>query len=141
MNSPKFLTGTLVGGLALFLLGYLFYGLALAGFFTQHSVAPTGTMRPMTEIVWWALILGNIFWGAFLTYLFLKLGVSSFSNGAKTAAGFSFFVAMSSALIRYSTEMNLDKTGTLADAAVSIVMSIIAGGIIGAVLGAGKKKA
>ena len=72
MNSPKFLTGTLVGGLALFLLGYLFYGLALASFFTQHSVAPAGSMRSMNDIVWWALILGNIFWGGLLTYVLLK---------------------------------------------------------------------
>jgi hypothetical protein len=40
--------------------------------FSHHSVAPPGSMRSMNEIVWWALILGNIFWGALLTYVLLK---------------------------------------------------------------------
>ena len=141
MNSPKFLTGTLVGGLALFLLGYLFYGLALASFFTQHSVAPAGSMRSMNDIVWWALILGNIFWGALLTYVLLKLGANSFSSGARTAGAISFFMALGVDMIRYGTEVTSDLTGTLADVIVSVVMSIIAGGIIGVVLGAGVKKA
>jgi len=141
MNSPKFLTGTLVGGLALFLLGYLFYGLALASFFTQHSVAPAGSMRSMNDIVWWALILGNIFWGALLTYVLLKLGANSFSSGARIAGPVSFFMALGVDMIRYGTEVTSDLTGTLADVVVSVVMSIIAGGIIGVILGAGAKKA
>ncbi len=81
MNSTKFLTGTLVGGIAFFFLGYLIYGLALGSFFREHSVAAPGAMKSMSEIVWWALILGNLASGALITWIFLKLGtVTSFGS-------------------------------------------------------------
>ncbi|HEY4935234.1 MAG TPA: hypothetical protein VII44_01565, partial [Puia sp.] len=66
MDTKKFLIGTLVGGITYFILGYLIYGLALMSFFTQHSVAPSGSMKAMSDIVWWALMLGNLFMGALL---------------------------------------------------------------------------
>ncbi len=74
MDTQKFTIGTLVGGIVYFLLGYLVYGLLLAGFFQSHSVAVAGSMKKMEEFVWWALILGNFAGAALLTYIFLKIG-------------------------------------------------------------------
>ena len=74
MNTKKFFIGTFVGGITFFLLGYLFYGMALANFFTQHTTNVSGSMKSMNDLVWWALILGNLAVGALLTYVFLKLG-------------------------------------------------------------------
>jgi hypothetical protein len=142
MNSKKFLTGTLVGGISFFLVGYLFYGLALAGFFASHSIAPAGSMKQMNEILWWALILGNLAEAALLTWIFLKLGnVTSFGRGFSTAIVIGFFMGLSMDLIRYATGNSVDLTATIADVAVEAVMSAIVGGIIGAVLGMGTKKA
>jgi hypothetical protein len=139
MDIKKFVTGTVVGGIVLFFLGYLIYGLALSGFFTQHSAAVTGSMKTMNEIIWWALILGNLASGALLTYLFLKIGnIHSFASGARTGAAIGFFMALSMDLIRFATENTLDLTGTLTDVVVGTVMTAIAGGAISAVLGKGK---
>jgi len=92
MDMKKFLTGTLVGGIAFFFLGYLFYGVALAGFFSSHY-ATTATMKSMDDIVWWALILGNVSSGALLTYIFVKwANVASFGPGASAAATVGFFI-------------------------------------------------
>jgi hypothetical protein len=142
MNSQKFITGTLAGGIAYFLLGYLVYGLVLASFFGQHSVAPAGSMKAMNEIVWWALILGNIAGGALLTYIFQKIGtINSFGSGASVGAGIGFFMGLSMDLIRYGTENAFDMTAMVVDVIAGVVMTAIAGGVVGIVLGRGAKKA
>ena len=133
MNTKKFLLGTLVGGIAFFFLGYLIYGLALASFFTQHTVNTSGAMKSMNDIIWWALILGNLAFGALLTYIFLKMGnVHSFGSGASTGAAVGFFLTLSRDLIRYATENSFDHTALVADIVVGIVMGAVAGGIIAA---------
>src|SRR4051794_32885032 len=138
MNTKKFFIGTLAGGIAFFLVGYLIYGLALSGFFIGHSTAASGSMKQMNEIVWWALILGNFSSAALLSYVFLKLGnIGSFGSGAGTGAAIGFFVTFSMDMIRYATANTLDLTGTIVDVLVGIVMYAIVGGLIGAIIGKG----
>ena len=138
MNTRKFFIGTLAGGIAFFFLGYLIYGMALAGFFSRHTIAPPGSMKQMTELIWWALILGNLASGALLSYIFLKLGnIGSFGSGAGTGAAIGLFVALSMDLIRYATENSFDMTAVIVDVLAGIVMYAIAGGVIGAVIGKG----
>jgi hypothetical protein len=142
MDIKKFVIGTLVGGIVLFFLGYLIYGMALASFFAQHTAAVSGSMKTMDEILWWALILGNLASGALLTYIFLKIGnINSFGSGAGTGAAIGFIMSISTNFIRFATENIMDHTAMLADIAVGTVMAAIAGGAIGAVLGKGGKKA
>ena len=141
MDTKKFLLGTVIGGLVLFFLGYLFYGLALASFFSQHVITSVSSMKAMSDIIWWALILGNIAWAALLTYIFLKLGnIKSFGSGASTGAVIGFLMSLSIDLTRYATENTLDRRAWAADVIIGMVMCAIAGGIIGVVLGAGSKK-
>lgn len=140
MDTKKFLTGTLAGGVAYFFLGYLFYGVALAGFFSEHSGGGPG--KPMEEIVWWALILGNLAQAAMLTYIFIKwANISSFSGGASAAATIGFFVGLGMNMIRFATSNQLDLTASLADVVVGVVLTGLVGGIIGSVLGMGQKAA
>jgi hypothetical protein len=142
MDSKKFVIGTLVGGISFFLLGYLFYGVVMNGFFMKHSVAPAGSMRGMNDFLWWSLILGNLAGGALLAWIFLKLGnVRSFGSGFSTGATIGFFVSLSMDLIIYATQLSSDLTGTLTDVVIGLVMNGIVGGIIGVVLGMGVKKA
>lgn len=139
MNSKKFFIGTLAGGIAFFFLGYLFYGLALYGFFNSHSTAAPGSTKQMSDIVWWALILGNFASGALLSYIFLKLGnIGSAGTGASTGAAIGFFVALSGDLIRYATSNSFDLTAMVVDVLVGVVMYAIVGGIIGTLFGRGK---
>ena len=141
MDSKKLLIGTLVGGIALFLLGYLFYGLLLMNFFSQHSHAPAGADKAMSDIIWWALILGNFVTGALLTYVILKAGnVAPIGKAAGIAGTVGFLTALGTDLVRYATANSFDHTALLADVVVFTIMTAITGGIIGAVLGMGKKK-
>jgi hypothetical protein len=140
MDTKKFLTGTLVGGIAFFFLGYLAYGVALAGFFSEHYGVGASSMKAMEEIVWWALIAGNLASGALLSYIFLKwANISSFASGASAAATIGFFMALSMDLIRFATAGTFDLTASLTNVVVVTLMNAIAGGIIGAALGMGSK--
>jgi hypothetical protein len=139
MDAKKFLTGTVVGGIAFFFLGYLIYGMALSSFFSAHA-GPSAGEKKMEEIVWWALILGNLSSGALLTYIFLKWAhITSFGSGASAAAAIGFFMSLSMDLVRFATSNSFDLTASLTDVAVGTVMTALAGGAIGAALGMGSK--
>jgi hypothetical protein len=139
MDIKKFLVGTLVGGIAFFLVGYLFYGVVLERFFAEHTAASSTSMKTMSDIVWWALVLGNFASGALLTYVFLKwTNISTFKGGFGGAAAIGFFLTLSRDMIRFATEGSFDLTASLGDVVVGTVMTAFAGGIVGAVLGMGK---
>jgi hypothetical protein len=141
MGTKKFVIGTLVGGITYFILGYLIYGMALSGFFSRNSLGPPGSMKTMNDIIWWALILGNLAGAALLTYIFLKLtNINSFGSGARVGAAIGFLMGLSTDLIQFATANNLDRKATLVDVIVVTVMTAIVGGVIGVVLGMGTKK-
>ena len=140
MDAKKFLIGTLVGGIAFFFLGYLIYGMTLASFFAGHAGSASGEMKSMEEIVWWALIAGNLASGALLSFIFLKWAhITTFGSGASAGATIGFFMALSMDLIRFGTSNSMDLTASLTDVVVGTVMTALAGGAIGAVLGMGSK--
>jgi hypothetical protein len=139
MDTKKFVMGTFAGGVAFFFIGYAIYGVALEGFFTEHIASCAG--KPMEEMNWGALILGNVSSGALLTYIFLKwANVSSFGAGATAGATIGFFIALSMNMVRFATSNMIDLTGALGDTGAYTVLAAISGGIIGAVLGMGSKK-
>lgn len=140
MDTKKFLTGTLVGGIAYFFLGYLIYGMALEGFMASHAGTATGVAKSMDEIVWWALIVGNLSWAAMFSYIFLKwANVNSFGGGASAAAIIGLLMALGFDMVMFATSNVMDMTGMLADVAAATVMNALAGGAIGAALGMGSK--
>jgi len=140
MDTKKLLMGTVVGGIAYFFLGYLIYGMALTDFMAAHTGSATGVQRAMEEMVWWALLLGNFAGGALLSYVFLKwANVSSFGGGLSAGATLGFFVATTFDFTMFATSNIIDLTGVVTDIVAYSVMSGISGGIIGTVLGMGKK--
>ena len=128
-----------MGGIAFFFIGYAIYGVALEGFFTEHIASCAG--KPMEEMNWGALILGNVSSGALLTYIFLKwANVSTFGAGATAGATIGFFIALSMNMVRFATSSVIDLTGALGDVGAYTVLSAISGGLVGVVLGMGNKK-
>jgi len=80
MDTKKFITGTLVGGVAYFFLGFLFYVVLFEGFFQSNMGSATGVQKT-DDMVWWALILGNLASAALLSFIFLKLGRDQIIRG------------------------------------------------------------
>jgi phosphate/sulfate permease len=132
MNTKNFFIGGITGGIVFFLLGWLFYGHLLTEFF--HNNESINEM-PMEKFKWWALILGNIFSGLLLAYVFTKSGISTASSGLVTGGIIGFLMASAIDLVMFGTTMMLNKNSLMADIAVMTVISAIAGAVIGAVIG------
>lgn len=141
MDTKKLLMGTVVGGIAYFILGFLIYGMALMD--TMAAYTNASCMRADADMVWWAMILGNFGFGALLTYIFLASGkVTSFGAGLQMGAAVSLLASISVDLMMFATTtLNNGLTGIVIDVVASTVIGALAGGAIGKVLGSGNKPA
>lgn len=134
MDLKKFSLGTLAGGVAFFVLGFLIYGVALADFMASNAGTATGVTKEPMEM--WALILGNLAYAALLTYIFMQwANISTFATGAKAGAIIGLLVAVYFDFLTYSM-MNLSNmTGLIVDIVVFTIISALVGGVVGLALG------
>jgi hypothetical protein len=136
MDTKKFIFGTLAGGVAYFILGFLVYAILLESFYAGHTVA--GIMKTDEQMKYYPLALGNFAHGALLSYVFLKwANIKSFASGLTGGAIIGFFMAAGFNLITYDTAMIMSAVGTVVDVFVYTAISAVVGGIVGAVLGMG----
>lgn len=131
MSSKKFLVGGIVGGIVYFLLGYLVFGILLMDFFKSHSNSTPGVYRADADMIWWAMIVGNLAYGFLLSYVIGKAGAASVAGGFKTGAILALLASIASNCITYAL-LNLSDTTAMA---VDIATSTILGGILGAIVG------
>lgn len=139
MDAKKFAIGTLVGGIAFFLLGWLMYGMLFMNYFQANAGSATGVNKEAMDM--WALFLGNLAMAALFTLIFLRwAGVSTFVGGLKAGAVIGLLIALGYDLTMFGTTNIMTLGGVMMDVVVYTVMSAIAGGLIGLVLGMGKKE-
>jgi len=134
----KILRGTIAGGIAFFLLGWLVYGVLLMDYMTANMNQCAN--RPMNEMIWWAMIVSCLL-SALLLTLFLKWsGAKLFADGLKFGAIFGLLWASSIDLSFWSMTTIYKNFGALViDVIVATLMMAIVGLII--VLSWGKDKA
>lgn len=136
MKAKNSIIATLVGTVSLFLLGWIFYGMLLMDFNMKNAGSATGVMREESEMVWWALILGNVVQAYFLVYIFERWeNVNSFVSGLKGGAVIGFLLGLGFNLVMYATSNMMNLTAALVDPFVSMAMMGITGGLIGIILG------
>ncbi len=134
MNSSKFVIATLAGGITYFILGFLVYAVALEGFYSAHAGSATGVAK--TDMQFWPLILGNLSYAALLAYIYLKwAGIKTFGAGFSAGTTIGFLVGLGINMIAYDTSNIQDLTASIVDVFVWAIMTGIAGGIVGWVLG------
>lgn len=134
MNSSKFVIATLAGGITYFILGFLVYAVALEGFYSAHAGSATGVAK--TDMQFWPLILGNLSYAALLAYIYLKwAGIKTFGAGFSAGTTIGFLVGLGINMIAYDTSNIQDLTASKVDVFVWAIMTGIAGGIVGWVLG------
>jgi hypothetical protein len=127
MNS-KMLVGGFLGGLVLFVLGWLIYGILFA-----DSMSGMPCMREHDAVLLPWIGIGNLFTGWFIAFIFSKWGsVNSFGSGAMNGAILAVLMAIAWDSLMYGTTTMMDKpVGILMDCVMTAVMWGIASGVIG----------
>lgn len=137
MNWNKIIIGGFVGGIAYFLLGWLFYGI-LWPTILPHEPAFPDVMKEMPDLL--PLFIGNISLGFLLAFVFDHwASISTFQRGLKGGAVIGFLVAFGYDLILYGTTNLFGLKDLAIDVVIFTVMSAIVGGAVGYALGWGKK--
>ena len=126
MTTKNRLLATLVGFIVLFLLGWLIYGMLLMDFYGNNSGSASGVMRADDEMIWWALILGNLFQAYLLVYIFGNwANITTFSDGLKAGAIIGLIMGLAVNFTMYGTSNIMNMTSTFVDPFVSAVMMSI----------------
>jgi hypothetical protein len=125
----KILRGTIFGGIAYFLLGWLVYGILMMDFsaanYNQCLNRADGVM------IWWALIASNLVLALFLTLVLKWSGAKGILNGLKTGALFGLLLSGMMALSYYSmTTMYNNFTAMIVDVVVGVAVMAVVGMII-----------
>ena len=125
----KILRGTIFGGIAFFLIGWLVWGILLMDFSMNNY--DQSVYKPEEEMIWWAMIFSNLILALFLT-LFMKWGqAKTIIDGMKIGAIFGALYALSIDLGFYSmTKMLLNASAILVDTLAYVVVCGLTGLII-----------
>jgi hypothetical protein len=135
MDAKKCILGTIVGGITMFVVGYLVFNLLLGSFYAANMGSATGVARE--PIMYWALGVGCLAEAALITYaLGARAGAGA---GAKAGAVVGLLMWLAVDFIMYGTTNTQNLTLTLVDPLASAVVGAIVGVVIGLV--AGKPKA
>ena len=125
MDSTKLILGTVVGTITSFIVGFLIFGLALAGYMAENTAAK----EPM-EFHW--LVIGHVFLALLLTYIFMKwAGIKTVGSGATAGAIIGLLAALGFNFIWLGT------TGLFTGGVVAAIVDGVGAAIVSAAGGAG----
>ena len=131
MDTKRFILGTVVSGVVLFVGGYLVFGLLLADFFAGNAGSATGVARD--PMLYWAIALGCLGEAALISHL---LGANGGAGAGARAGGIvGFLLWLSADFVLYGTQNVSNLTATVVDPLVSAVVAAVAGAVAGAVVG------
>jgi hypothetical protein len=134
MNGKNLVIGSLVGLVALYILGYILFDTVFADFYAQNAGSATGVARE--EPLIWATVLGTLSYAVLLTLgIGSRSGAVSAADGAKVGAtiGFLLWFTVDFILFGYQNVSNL--TLAVTDPVLELVRGGIAGAVIAVVLG------
>lgn len=137
----KFLAGSIAGGIAMYLSGFLLFGLLLNDYFAANAHQYAGLQKDPPEMI--SLFLFNLVWAGLLCFVFVKwAGVKDFVSGMAGGAIIMLFVVLGMAL-QFTAFMNLyiGVAPIIVNIAVTTILGAISGGVIGFVLGKFEGKA
>jgi hypothetical protein len=133
MDPKRILIGTLVGGVAMYVLGYLVFELAFGEFYARNVGSATGVVRETG--IQWAVALGSLSLAALVTLaLESRPGPLTIGTGFTTAAVVGFLLWLGIDLLRYGGTNVPNLTRTLVDPVLEIFRNGAVGAIVAAVL-------
>jgi hypothetical protein len=125
----KILRGTIYGGITFFFLGFLVWGVLLNDFSkTNYNQA---AYLPNNEMIWWAVIVSNLFLALFLTIVLHWAGAKSIFDGLKIGAIFGALYALSADFGMYSmTNVILNLNAIVVDTLAYIIVMAVCGIVV-----------
>jgi hypothetical protein len=124
MNAKNLLVSGIVGSIAYFLLGWLFYGLLFT------NIYPSGGEENLLFIY-----LGGLTVCLLLAYIFLQWAhISQLASGIRAGAILGLFIGLMMNFFMYSN-MTPDYGNMIIDTAITIIMLAFCGGLIAFVIG------
>jgi len=136
MNATNRILATLAGTAVLFLLGWVLYGMLLMDFYAANVGTATNVSRSDEDMVFWALLVGNVFQAYLLVYVFGKMNLAkSFGSGLTQGAIIGLILGLGFNLVMFGTTNIMNLTAALVDPLVFAVMMGLAGGVITLVMG------
>ncbi len=139
MNTNKILLGGLAGALTLFILKCIVYGMLFMDYITANF--NPNSLRPMDGYIMWAMILATLAFGFMLSCIFSWSNTTGMVKGAKVAGILGFLYSMSVDLTLYGTSTRfISFSPVFVNIIANTIMWIIAGAVVGWVMGMGKGK-
>ena len=133
MDSKRLIIGTIVGGIVLYIVGYLFWGMMFADFFESNAGSASGVNRDPQLI--WSVVIGTLAYAMLLTLsIESQSGSASVVGGAKVGAVVGMLIWITADFVFYGTTSISNLTGTVADTALEFVRGGIGGAVIAATL-------
>jgi hypothetical protein len=129
----KLVISTIVAGIVLFLLGWVFYGLLFMNYFTEYYSL---VQRSAGDMKMWAIAVSCLLQGFFLSYFYPRMqkGGSPFGEGFKFGFLFGLFESLPYMFSIWAT-MPVTYKAVVVDAIIMFVLTLIAGIIIGLIYG------
>jgi hypothetical protein len=125
--------GTVVGGITLFIIGYVLWNVLFVEFFEANAGSASGVVKEPQ--VMWALVLGSLCYAALLTLAVgTRAGTATFVEGLKTGAIVGGLMWFAVDLTLYAVWNVSTLTGAIADSVLELIRAGISAGVIAAVL-------
>jgi hypothetical protein len=132
MSAKRFIVGTLVGGVALYAVGYLIFVMTFGAFYAANAGSAAGVDR--AEQLVWAVALGNLAYAALVVLVIANRESFSIAAGAQVGAVVGFLIWVTADFIVYGTTNIANLTRTVVDPLLEIVHGGIGGAVIAGVL-------
>lgn len=133
MDTKRFVVGTIVGAVVLYVVGYIIFSWAFAAFYAANAGSATGVDRG-GELIW-AVALANLTYAALVVFVMgNRVGTLSILEGTKIGTIVGFLLWFTADFNIYGATNIANLTRTVVDPLLEIVHAGIAGAVIAAVL-------
>ncbi len=131
MDTKRVAIGTVVGGITMFLVGYLIWDILFD--YCAALLDAAGIAREPQ--LFWVIAASNVPFAALVTLAIERGGSSTIGRGVKVSAIVGVLVWSGVALVHYADMTIFDLTATILDPLLASVEFGIGGGVIAAALG------
>jgi len=125
----------LAGGVALYILNFVFYG--LSGLADGHMASCVEELSRKEDVLHLHLALGHLLFGLFMAHIYVKWarGVHSFFHGIQFGGLLGFVMGVANGFIWYATMDMMSVSGHVIEGVWQIVSIGITGGVISVISG------